>query len=261
MSLKDLSPCSLAHPPATPQQHLGWSHIFQRRRRSRPAHRPASHSPLHYRRHRSTSLPSSPRDLGPDDPCSLANRPARRRSVDAVILLRCRTWSRRDRDHPWVVLVLSARLQFAEFVPSVGGPNRPPPKIRQRATAAAAPPQPGSSSSSTRTSTPRPRPRTQAVQGEADSTVGIIAQTQQALAQRGEYLGYLQERLGTVSLAASRAGYSTILSTNVSSLERWPTTRPSSRQRPRSRRNEKRQRRRWLVSRLESSARGGRVQR
>lgn len=51
---------------------------------------------------------------------------------------------------------------------------------------------------------PPPAPRTRTIQASADSTQGILAQTQEALAQRGEYLGYLQERLGSVANGAAQ---------------------------------------------------------
>ncbi|KAK4050912.1 Lethal(2) giant larvae sro7 [Microbotryomycetes sp. JL221] len=83
----------------------------------------------------------------------------------------------------------------------LGGPKRPAPKQRDRAQQAVAVAPPTSQKPKpqpTTSSNPSTRQR-QTVQGQATTTQSILASTQEALGKRGEYLDYMQERLGSVA--------------------------------------------------------------
>ncbi|KAI5475669.1 WD40 containing SNARE-dependent exocytosis protein [Pseudohyphozyma bogoriensis] len=82
----------------------------------------------------------------------------------------------------------------AEIDTILGGSNRPPPK--QRA------PAPGSGIAPI--VRPPPRQRTQKIYDDTESTGSILSRAQEALQQRGETLGYLQERLGSMADDAAK---------------------------------------------------------
>ncbi|KAM0753508.1 hypothetical protein T439DRAFT_377696 [Meredithblackwellia eburnea MCA 4105] len=87
----------------------------------------------------------------------------------------------------------------AEVEAILGGPNRPPPKAREPLAVRSALPQHASQSNPA-----KPTPRVQQVQGDMTSTSNILAQTTEALRERGEYLGTLQERLGGMASEAAK---------------------------------------------------------
>ena len=82
------------------------------------------------------------------------------------------------------------RRSFADsaLVSAVGGPERPPAKNRDPPVVPAP--------RAPRQVTSR---RTEQVQDEVDNTQTILGRTTEALNQRAEHLGYLQEKLGEVS--------------------------------------------------------------
>ncbi|GAA5918972.1 hypothetical protein JCM1841_002666 [Sporobolomyces salmonicolor] len=88
----------------------------------------------------------------------------------------------------------------AEMDSILGGPNRPPPKNRPLP---GAPPPIIAATKKPRAGSPAVNQQ-QFIQGATDSAAAIMAATNQALEQRGEYLGYIQERLGSMADDASR---------------------------------------------------------
>ncbi|GAA5967332.1 hypothetical protein JCM11641_000514 [Rhodosporidiobolus odoratus] len=84
----------------------------------------------------------------------------------------------------------------------LGGPNRPPPK--NRPAPGAPPPIIAAVRAKAEGSGSTTPTQSQFVQDATDSARDIMARTNAALEQRGEYLGYLQERLGTMSDDAAR---------------------------------------------------------
>lgn len=74
----------------------------------------------------------------------------------------------------------------------MGGPNRPPPKLRT----VLSPSTPQEQSQPIQAPNRIPR---QKVQEEVESTQSILGRTTEALNERGESLSYLQEKLGSVS--------------------------------------------------------------
>ncbi|GAA5828420.1 hypothetical protein JCM11251_006237 [Rhodosporidiobolus azoricus] len=90
----------------------------------------------------------------------------------------------------------------AEIDSILGGPNRPPPKNRP---APGAPPPLVSAAAKKATGSNSPTPmQTQFIQGATDSARDIMARTNAALEQRGEYLGYIQEKLGAAADEAAK---------------------------------------------------------
>ncbi|GAA5943126.1 hypothetical protein JCM10213_006219 [Rhodosporidiobolus nylandii] len=92
----------------------------------------------------------------------------------------------------------------AELDAILGGPNRPPPKNRP---APGAPPPiiqaTRAAKAASGSNSPIPT-QTQFVQGAADGARDIMARTNAALEQRGEYLSYLQDRLGSMADDAAK---------------------------------------------------------
>ncbi|GAA5909875.1 hypothetical protein JCM6882_002039 [Rhodosporidiobolus microsporus] len=90
----------------------------------------------------------------------------------------------------------------AEIDAILGGPNRPPPKNRP---APGAPPPLVSAAARKAAGTESPTPtQTQFIQGATDATRDIMARTNAALEQRGEYLGYIQEKLSNAADEAAK---------------------------------------------------------
>lgn len=112
----------------------------------------------------------------------------------------------------------------------MGGPKRPPPKVRQVALAPA--PKPAAP--------PRaPRQPQARVYEEAESTREVIGRTNEALQERGDRLGFIQERLGEVRPPFSLHLFA-ILTSATTQPNRWQEKRHDLRKRRRMRLSEKR---------------------